>query len=304
MAIPLWKEKKIYEKIEDIKTLKVQGAHNVARTSIEILKEIALRKGFNSKEFKEMADFLQDLRPTQVITYNLIEYVKYKKTISAFNKVERFLENTYPNIAKYFLEVIEGNEIIITHCHSSEEIYAIKKAYELGYDFEVYVTETRPKMQGIKSAKELAETGIKVKYIVDDAAGFFMEEVDALVVGIDAITKQGIWNKIGTYMMALAAKHHAKDVIFVGDIAKIDLREKTYVEMRNPNEIIPAYQLNHSNIEILNPAFDLTPWHLIDVVVTGVGIIKDNNILNNINYLKLFEIIEKYPLKLDEVIGD
>ncbi len=302
MVIPIWKrDKKVCKLIEGIRSLKIQGSHIVAKNCIDILREIANKRGFESKEFNEMANFLQSLRPTQVLTYNLIEYVKQRRDMKAFSNINRFLENCYDEIFEKALNFLEGNEVILTHCHSSEELYVLKKAYELGYRFKVFVTETRPKLQGIKSAKELAKCGIKVKYIVDDAAGFYMDEVDAAIFGIDAITKDGVWNKIGTYMISLAAKHHAKDVLFIGDIMKIDLREYTYIEMRNPNEIISKRELNNPNIEILNPSFDLTPWHLIDAVITGKGVIKDSSIFEKISYEKLFNILDGYPINIENL---
>ncbi len=279
-----------YEKvISEIKELKIQGSRNVALHALSILQDLAKRKGFG-KEWEDMANFLQQLRPTQVLTYNLIKYVKENRNFSAFNEVKNFLEKSYYKIIENGFKILEGNEVIMTHCHSSEELNLLKFAKKMGYDFEVYVTETRPRLQGLKSAKELANEGIAVKYIVDNAAGYYMKDVDVVMFGIDAIRKEGVWNKIGTYLISIAAKYEKKEVWFIGDILKVDKREKPHQEMRNPREIIGSHRLP-KDVEVLNPAFDYTPWELIDGVVTGIGIF---NKWEDFEILDLGEIIKNY----------
>ncbi len=279
-----------YEKvINEIKELKIQGSRNVALHALSILQDLAKRRGFG-KEWEDMANFLQQLRPTQVLTYNIVEYVKENRNFNAFNEVKKFLEKSYSRIIENGFKILEGNEVIMTHCHSSEELNLLKFAKKMGYDFEVYVTETRPKLQGLKSAKELANEGIAVKYIVDNAAGYYMKDVDVVMFGIDAIRKEGVWNKIGTYLISIAAKYEKKEVWFIGDVLKVDKREKPHQEMRSPREIIGIHRLP-KDVDILNPAFDYTPWELIDGVVTGIGIF---NRWEDFEVLNLKDIIKNY----------
>ncbi len=248
--------------IKDIKSLKIQGARTITVAALKTVKNVLQTKGL--KEFKDLCDFFAELRPTQSCLYNAMKIAKesperIQDLIEYFSKVDEL-------IAKTWWHVIEDGDVIITHCHSSEEMALLKKAKEMGRDFKVFVTETRPKMQGIKSAKELLKAGIKVKYIVDDAVGFFKDEFTKMIVGCDSIKKEGIYNKIGTYLMALMCKDNAIPVIFVGDSFKIDEREQIIVEMRDPREIIEPEKIKGA--EILNPAFDCTPWYLVNNLLT------------------------------------
>ena len=275
------------KKIKEIKSLKIQGAKSVALNAISILEHYYKVKGFN-KEFFSMAEYLQNIRSTQAITYNVIEYIKNKKDASAFNRIKKYLERSYEKLAEEYGEVLEGNEVIMTHCHSSEEMHFLKKAKDIGYNFTVYVTETRPKYQGIITAKELNSYGIKVKYIVDNASAFYMDRVDVLLFGSDAIRKEGIVNKIGTYLMAIAGKEKDKEVWFIGDIAKLDKRERIEIEMRPRKEITANHHLPKS-IEVLNPAFDITPWKYVTGLITDIGIFYSWKEMEKIDLNKIFD---------------
>ena len=277
--------------INKINSLKIQGAKEVALASLNILENV-LRKYGKDVKFYEMCDFLENLRPTAVVDYNVIEFVKNNANLEDIEMVRKYLRTSQNKINENMLEVIGKYKRIMTHCHSSEELKALVYAKKKGYDFEVYVTETRPKLQGLKSAKELLDNGIKVRYIVDSAAGYYMEKVDVCLFGSDAIRKEGIYNKIGTYMMSVVAKRHGKDVVFVGDMLKKDEREKVVMEMRPNDELLSKSQarilLNDEkfveNIDIENPAFDLTPWELVDYVVTDKGIFKDWESMKDIKW--------------------
>lgn len=263
----------------DINNLKIQGAKGVALESIRALEIYYSEKGLDEGFFK-LLDLLQNLRPTQVITYNVLNIIKNtidKKGDKIFealrSKLSLAQEKINENLLKNILELGKNRITIMTHCHSSEEVKALIFAKQCGIDITAYVTETRPKYQGIKTAKELSKAGIKVKYIVDSAAGFYMKKADISLFGCDAIRREGVVNKIGTYMISLTSKEYDKEVWFVGDILKVDLRKEVIIEMRDPAEIIDPELL--PGVEILNPAFDITPWKLIDRVITDVGTYKE-----------------------------
>lgn len=275
-------------KIHDIKSLKVQGAKEVALASLDILENVLKKEG-RGRKFEEMCSLLQDIRPTAVVTYNVIEALKESPSLKTIQEIKEYMENSQKKINEQAYETLTKYSSIMTHCHSSEELKALMYAKEHGHNFKVYITETRPKMQGLKSARELLKAGIDVVYIVDSATGFFVNEVDAFLFGIDSIREDGIYNKIGTYMMALVAKDKGKNVHFIGDVLKIDKRPEINVEMRSPQEVLPSLKMfeiidNRKEVEdltIKNPAFDLTPWKLVDSVITDKGSFRDWNEIKN-----------------------
>ncbi|MQK95693.1 ribose 1,5-bisphosphate isomerase, partial [Escherichia coli] len=92
----------------------------------------------------------------------------------------------------------------LTHCNSSTAIAVIKRAHEVGKEIKVFATESRPRLQGYITAKQLKEAGIDVTVIVDSAVRYFMNEIDCVIVGADTITANGaLINKIGTSQIAL-----------------------------------------------------------------------------------------------------
>ena len=276
----------------DINSLKIQGAKNVALASLNALKILYDEEGLTNNFFN-LIDLLQNLRYTQVITFNALEIVKkyISKDPKIFDKLIKYIKESYmkinENLVKELSNMSDNNIKILTHCHSSEEVSSLIYAKNKGFNLTVYVTETRPKYQGIKTAKELLESGINVIYIVDSASGLYIDDIDLVLFGCDAIRKEGIVNKIGTYMISLCAKEHKKFVWFVGDLLKTDLREKFEIEMRDPKEIIDPKEI--PGAKILNPAFDLTPWRLIDKVITDKRVYEKFNLISD-----EFKNIENY----------
>jgi len=155
----------------------------------------------------------------------------------------------------------------------------MKTAWEQGRRFEVFVTETRPRFQGHITARELAKVGIPVTVILDDAVRYFMQRVDKVLVGADAITANGaLVNKIGTSMVALAA-HEARVKVFVAaETYKFSpetmIGELVTIEERDPTEVISQEERARiGSIKVLNPSFDVTPPEFIDLIITERGII-------------------------------
>ena len=260
------------------KSLKIQGARNSAIAALDALLHVAKKNGFGN-QFLKAADALENSRTTAVPLYNVIEEAKKRKSIESITELKTFFEISMENAAENGAKLIKNGMAVMTHCHSSEAVLAMKAAKSEGKQFKAIVTETRPKMQGTSTAQDLCSVKIPVDYIVDSAAGLYMKDADIILFGCDAIRQEGIYNKIGTYLMAVCAQRHRVPVYFVGDSLKIDRRSSIEIEMRPGDEIISQKILNGT--QILNPAFDCTPWELISGVVTEKGISRSWKELND-----------------------
>ena len=258
-----------------IKSLEIQGAKEIAIESLKFLRKIAKQKGFG-REFNKAANKIATTRPTAVVLHNCLEIIKKERKLEIINKLLRQLNQATKEIAKRGSRLIKNNYKIMAHCHSGEALAVIKQAWKEGKKIKVYATETQPKKQGIKTAKELATLGIHVTLIVDSAIEFFMKDVNIVIVGTDAIRKEGIVNKIGTYPLAVVAWEHKKPFYVVGSTLKLDKRKKLIIEERSPDEI---YVEHMKTLEVRNPAFDVTPWKYVKRVVTEKGILTSGNVL-------------------------
>jgi ribose 1,5-bisphosphate isomerase len=258
-----------------IKSLEIQGAKQIATESLRFLRDYAKEHGFG-KDFDRAADRIEKVRPTAVVLHNCLEIVKRERSVESIGKVLSRLNQATPEIAKRGSRLIRDNSVIMTHCHSGEALAVIKQAWKDGKKVTVYATETEPRHQGITTAKELAALKIPVVLIIDSAIEAFMKDVDMVIVGSDAIRREGVVNKIGTYPMAVVAREHKKPFYVVGDTLKLDSRKKFIIEERSPHEI---YDEHMKTLTIMNPAFDMTPWKFITRVVTEKGVMTPSNVL-------------------------
>lgn len=289
------------ERIADgIRSMRIRGAGLIARSAVEALEIVARQskaKGVEAfvEELTEAARFLLQTRPTAVSLPNGIRYVMHRvnggkgraATVEGIRSVaiqatEDFIENAKTavhRIGEIGARRIRDGDVLLTHCNSSAVIEVMKTAWMQGRKFEVLVTETRPRFQGHITAHELAKAGIPVTLILDDAVRYFMQHVDKVLVGADAITANGaLVNKIGTSMVALAA-HEARVRVFVAaETYKFSpetmIGELVKIEDRDPAEMIsPEQRRQIGSIKVLNPSFDVTPPEFIDLIITERGII-------------------------------
>lgn len=265
--------------VDDIKTMRIQGARSIAIAGLKSLKRVAEREGFG-KRFTRACKLLESARPTAVALHNAIENVKKEKSLKEIERMIYYFENVASVIASQNYNLIKKNSTILTHCHSSVVIELLKKSWEKEIKFRVIATETRPLLQGKITAKELSRVGIPVVYSSDLAFGHFMQlhkrKINIVLFGIDSIRKEGVVNKIGSYPIAVFAKENRIPVYFVGELMKIDKRKKIEIEERNPEEIIMQKEL--PGVEIENAAFDITPWKYITGVMTERGMLKSQKI--------------------------
>ena len=184
---------------------------------------------------------------------------------------------------------------ILTHCNTGAlatggygtALGAIRSVWEAGYLSRVYADETRPWLQGARlTAWELHRDGLPVVLNCDGAAAQIMRqgEVKWVIVGADRITANGdVANKIGTYGLAVLARHHGLGFMVVAPESTIDMQlpdgDAIPIEERDGIEVkrIQDRAIAPSEVTAFNPVFDVTPADLIDVIVTEKGIVRRPN---------------------------
>ena len=147
--------------------------------------------------------------------------------------------------------------------------------------------EGRPLYEGLKTAKELAKRGIKVKLMVDFAAISRVNECNLVMVGADSVTPDGVVNKIGTYGIALVAKDNNIPLYVLTGKEKFlpwSFYQALRIEKKDPREVT---QENIPNVAVENFYFDLTPLRLITGVVTQEGIIPAEGVLEALKKVKI-----------------
>lgn len=273
------------EAISDIKSVRVQGAKEIALYALRFLRKVVQEQGFD-RRFDEIADTLGKVRPTAVVLHNCIEIIKHERTISAIDRLISYLTESSEKIARYSDLVLKNNITIMTHCHSGEALKFIKHGHiEHGKKISVIATETQPLEQGVKTAKELVQANIPVTLILDNAVGYFMKDVDAVVVGADALRKEGVVNKVGTSLLAFSANYHHRPFYVVANVMKMDKRSKFSIEERPLAEIygkITTAKKNLHGIKARNPAFDITPWKYVTAVITDEGVMKPSQVMKRL----------------------
>ncbi len=187
-------------------------------------------------------------------------------------------------------EQIRAGERIMTYCHTGGLATAgfgtafgiLRAAHDAGKSISVLACETRPVMQGSRlTAWELREHGIPATLITDNAAGALMArgEVDRVIVGADRIAANGdVANKIGTYTLAVLARAHDLPFVVAAPTSTIDLATPTGeaipIEERAADEVTHAggRRIAPEGVAVRNPAFDVTPHHLVTAIVTEAGV--------------------------------
>jgi len=263
------------EAIRKIKTVEIQGATQIATFALEFLIDYSKENGFG-KKFDVAIQKLEKARPTAVVLHNVLKIVKQNKSIATMKLLLKELKDSRKLLAEKAYRFIPYNATIMTHCHSGDAVAVIKKAHEMGRNIKVYATITEPLHQGVKTAKDLKKAGIDVTIINDNAVGFFMKNADMVVIGSDAIRKDGIINKIGSLMLAITAKYFGKPLLVFSNSFKIDERKSITIEERPANEILRKdLELRKMKVKVRNPAFDLVPWNLVEMAITEKQILID-----------------------------
>ena len=192
-------------------------------------------------------------------------------------------------IGGYGAELLKDGDCVLTHCNTGTlatvsygtALAPIRTAVSQGKKIRVIATETRPRLQGAKlTTYELLLDKIPVTLIVDGAVGYVMKKrlAQKAIVGADRITTRFVANKVGTYLVALAAQANQIPFYVAAPSTTFDLRSnqsEVEIEERNPQEVthIGGKRIVPKGVGVFNPAFDLTPVDLVTGFITEKGIV-------------------------------
>ncbi|MFA5173797.1 MAG: hypothetical protein WC438_01300 [Candidatus Pacearchaeota archaeon] len=268
-------KQKIFNKIvKDIKSIKIQGAKNIAKKAFYAYSLIPT----NTSKQK-----LLSARPTEPMLVNMLNNSK----VLSYYEVINHLDSSQEIINKETFRLIKDNSIIFTHCHSSAVVSALIYARKKGKRFEVYNTETRPLFQGRKTSKELKKARIKVTMIVDSAASVALsgeqgfKKPRLILLGADAILKKGVINKIGSEMFSQIAKSNKIPVYILANSWKYFPRN-IKIEQRDLEEV---WKTNRK-IKIRNPAFEFIKKKYISGIISEFGLLSYNQFLRKVKKRK------------------
>jgi methylthioribose-1-phosphate isomerase len=180
--------------------------------------------------------------------------------------------------------LIKDGDTILTHCNAGElatveygtALGVVRAAWEEGKKIRVIADETRPLLQGARlTAYELKKEGIPVTLITDNMAGYVMSKglVDLVIVGADRIVQDAVFNKIGTYGVAVLAHEHKIPFYVAAPKSTFDLTRKAAeveIEERKPEEVthVGCQQTAPDGVAVMNPSFDATPLKYVTAIIT------------------------------------
>ena len=299
--------KNYLEVADAIKKLVVRGAPAIGVTAAFGLALAAINSKTDNLEifFEELNDAYEIIRSTRPTAVNIqwalnrtMQKINHLTNISLIKKViiEEAILMAEEDISTNKLMGLNGanllsdGDTIMTHCNAGSlatvaygtALGVIRAAKESGKKINVIATETRPVMQGSRlTAFELQHEHIDVCLIPDTAVGHIMAKgmIKHVLVGADRILHTGhVFNKIGTYQLAILAKTHNIPFYVVAPSSTFDLKNHPndiIIEERSKDEVIKIGKkvVAPKNIDVINPAFDMTPPELITKIITEKGIL-------------------------------
>ncbi len=194
-------------------------------------------------------------------------------------------------LGRFGAPLLEDGDVVMTQCNAGAlatvgygtALGVVRAASETGKCIKVVIPETRPALQGARlTAFELSRDGFDCTLISDTAVGFMMSSgrVDKVVVGADRITKDGnVFNKIGTYQVAVLAQRHGVPFYPAAPRSTFDLArtyDQVVIEERPSDEVVKVRgrRIAPAGVAVFNPAFDRTPPELVSAIISDEGVIK------------------------------
>jgi len=288
------------EVAEAIRNMTIRGA-----PAIGVAASMGIALGVSEgADFEEVCDTLAGTRPTAVNLFWAIDRMRrLHVSLNGVGREERAarmiaeakqirLEDIAicEAIGRNGASLVPDGKTVLTHCNAGALATAgygtalgvIRAAVTAGKHIDVFADETRPFLQGARlTAWELQQDGIPVKLITDNMAGHFLHSgrIGCVVVGADRIAGNGdVANKIGTYSLAVLAKENGVPFYVAAPVSTLDLSLKSGdeipIEQRAASEVTHVFgvAIAPENIEVENPAFDVTPARYVTAIITEHGV--------------------------------
>ena len=291
-----------------IRNMQIRGAPAIGVAAAFGVALAALRSPAASREellqhLEEAVALLASTRPTAVNLFWALERMKAvaegvggsaddvrSRLVTEAKKMAEEDIDCNRRIGAWGSQFINDGDAILTHCNAGAlatvgygtALGVIRSAWEQGKKLHVFADETRPVLQGARlTAWELMQDGIPVTLITDNMAGYLMQQgrVSSVIVGADRIAANGdVANKIGTYSLAVLARAHGIPFYVAAPTSSIDLSLETgrsiVIEERSPDEVVRfgTCRVAPEGVNVLNPAFDMTPADLITAIITENGV--------------------------------
>jgi methylthioribose-1-phosphate isomerase len=220
---------------------------------------------------------------------NTVQEAKRAVLDEALKMAEEDIE-TNRKIGAHGGMLLKDGDVVLTHCNAGSlatvaygtALGVIRAAKESGKRLSVIATETRPVMQGSRlTAFELQHDGIDVSLIPDTAVGHMMatDAISRVIVGADRVLRTGhVFNKIGTYQVAILANKHNVPFYVAAPLSTFDFEsnpDDVIIEERSIDEVVKVgnKRIAPKGVKVFNPAFDMTPPELITGIITQNGVL-------------------------------
>lgn len=281
----------IDETVNEIEEMQTQSASIVAVKAAEALRELLDREFHTVEDFyralEQNSGALQRANRSHAILYTSQERIVGEVTEAdagtvdeAKSKLAAVIEDVITEVeaskdraAQEAAALIDDGDVLLTHENSSTVMATFEAALAAGNQFEVYVTESRPRYLGRRTARQLAAAdGVDVTLIVDSAVGYYLSECDRVFIGMNCLIENTIYNRVGTYPIAATAAHEAVPVTVVGSSSKFT--GSGFVFENSHRSAVEVIREPADGFAVGNPGYDATPTQLIDSVVTDDGVIE------------------------------
>lgn len=300
------------ELAEALRSMRIRGAPLIGAAAAYALALTAYHSQARNRqqlleELERSAETLRETRPTAVNLFWAVERVLNiaRNSEENFERIIQRVVEEAERIANedaeanrkmgfYGAQLLDEGDTILTHCNAGSlatveygtALGVIRAAWEQGKKIQVIATETRPLLQGARlTVYELKRDGIPVRLITDSMVGYVMSKglVNKVIVGADRIVKDAVFNKIGTYTIAVLAKTHNIPFYVAAPTSTFDLirsAKDVEIEQRKPEEILYCgfRRITPENTEVLNPAFDTTPMPYITAIICEKGVFHPSEI--------------------------
>jgi methylthioribose-1-phosphate isomerase len=297
---------------EAIRELKVRGAPAIGIAAaygvVLGVRDYAGDAAGLAAEVRRHAEHLATSRPTAVNLFWALDRMKaraqelasagmesgdaVRELLAEAQRIQAEDEETNRRIGEHALTLFADGMGVLTHCNAGglatskygTALAPFYLALEQDIRLKVFADETRPVLQGARlTAFELQQAGVDVTLITDNMAAHVMSKgwIQAVIVGTDRVAANGdVANKIGTYGVAVLAKAHSIPFYVACPLSTIDLSTKSGadipIEERHPDEVVRGFgrRTAPEGVAVYNPAFDVTPNHLVTAIITEKGIVR------------------------------